>query len=55
MITDENGHKWVKQNLVALKDRRGLYDLYFCEMCSTKYKRRTLDFLPPFKPCKRKL
>lgn len=34
----EGGHKWVKQNLVTKKDRKGLYDHYKCEYCGIEGK-----------------
>ncbi|MGC1122265.1 MAG: hypothetical protein WBA22_14335 [Candidatus Methanofastidiosia archaeon] len=45
-------HTWKKSNLVTLKDGNGLYDLYVCETCLKKHKRRYLAEKLPREECR---
>ena len=38
-----DGHNFVKQNLMTLKDGKGCYDLYVCTKCGLTGKRRGLS------------
>ena len=39
----ENGHDFIKKNLMTLEDSRGCYDLYVCSKCGLKGKRRGIS------------
>ena len=49
---DLEGHVWVKRSLVTPQDSRGMYDLWACELCQKKYRRRGLTWNPPTTKCK---
>ena len=54
MKLELNGHIWEKKNMVGIRDKTSLYDLWQCSNCGKKYKRRTLDWKGPTDKCRRK-
>lgn len=49
------GHQLVKQNLVTLKDRKGMYDIYHCSSCGLKVKSYSIGMIDVYEKDKAKL